>query len=221
MENKTDNGQSLEAQKVRQESEFVKHIEDFARYMNLEYITNSEKPRSLCIIAADCLDVKSGKHAMAHILLGDNRVGRCALRSTMEDSDRFSALVHELCDDDGGARSVEDLDEEIGSKQKQMTVSMWVCVGIAAWSAFIITLLAVGVANWITTVTNLLLMAWTAWLVIRDIRSLRQNLVLLRQQRKRAAGRQKMMSRMEQFTDFLRQMRAQIEEDAGDDDDDE
>ena len=203
---------------ARQESEFIKRIEDFARYIGPEYITTEDNPRSLCIIAADCLDAESGKHAMAHILLGSQRVGRCALRSMMEDNDAFAAQIHELFDDDGANRTVEDLDEEIGSKQKRLTVSVWVTVGIGMWAAFIIAMLVAGWANWITTVSNLLLMAWTAWLVIRDIRSLRRNLALLRQQRKRAAGRQKMMSRMGQFVDFLRNMRAQIEEDAGDDD---
>lgn len=213
-----DNRQSQEAQKIRQESEFIKRIEDFARYIGPEYITDDDNPRSLCIIAGDCLDAESGKHAMAHILLGSPRVGYCALRSMMEDNDAFAAQLHELCDDDGGSRSVDDLDEEIGRKQKWQTISMWVCVGIAVWSAALIVLLAVGKSNWITTVSNLLLMAWSAWLVIRDIRSLRRSLNQLRQQRKRAAGRQKMMSRVAQFGEFLRQMRAQIEEDAADND---
>jgi hypothetical protein len=204
---------------ARQESEFIKRIEDFARYIGPEYITADNNPRSLCIIAADCLDAESGKHAMAHVLLGNNRVGRCALRSMMEDNDVFAAQIHELFDDDGENRTVEDLDEEIGSKQKRLTVSVWVTVGIGMWAAVIIAMLIAGVANWITTVSNLLLMAWTAWLVIRDILSLRRSLGRLRQQRKRAAGRQKMMNRVSQFADFLRQMRAQIEEDAGDDDD--
>lgn len=218
---KQDNGQSQEAQMVRQESKFINQIESFARYMDAEYVTNSDQPRSLCIIAADCLDAKSGKHALAHILLGDNRVNRCALRSMMEENDRFSEQVHDLCDNDGEDRSVEDLDEEIGSKQKRMTLSKWICVGIAAWSAVIIAMFVVGIASWITTVSNLLLLAWCVILVGSEIRSLNRNIEKLKQQRKRAAGRQKIMSRMEQFTDFLRQMRAQIEEDAGDDDDDE
>jgi len=106
-----DNGRSQEAQKARQESEFIKRIDDFARYMAPEYITGSDNPRSLCIIAGDCLDEKEGKHAMAHIFVGNYRVGCCALHSMMEDNDTFAAQVHELCDDDGSNRSVEDLDE--------------------------------------------------------------------------------------------------------------
>lgn len=212
----TDNGQSPEARMARQESEFIKCIEDFARYIGPEYITAEDNPRSLCIIAADCLDAESGKHAMAHILLGSNRVGRCALRSMMEDNDAFAAQIHGLFDDDGANRTVEDLDEEINSKQKRLTFSMWMAIGCAAWIAALILFQVVGISHWITTASNMLLMAWTVWLVIRDIRSLRRSLDRLRQQRKRAAGRQKMMSRMEQFTDFLRQMRNQIEEDAGD-----
>ena len=216
-----DNGQSRMAQQVRQESEFIKRIEDFARYMAPEYITDSDNPRSLMIIAADCLDAKQGRHAMAHIMVGNDRVGRCALRSMMEDNDTFSSLVHELCDDDGGDRSVEDLDAEIARKQKRITYSMFgYGAVIAAWSAACIILSVAGIVHWTTTGSNLMLMAWCAVLIGRDIKSTSTELARLRQQRKRAAGRQKIVSRISQFADFLRQMRNQLEEDAGDDDED-
>ena len=185
-----DNGRSQMAQEVRQESEFIKRIEDFARYMAPEYITDSDNPRSLTIIAADCLDAKQGRCAMAHIMLGNDRVGRCALRSMMNDNDTFSAQVHELCDDDG-SRSVEELDESVA-----------------------------GLAHWLTTVSSLLLMAFTGMLIGRDVRSLRADIEKLRQQRKRAAGRQRIVNGISTFAEFLRQMRASLEEDAGDDDDD-
>ena len=203
---------------VRQESEFIKRVEDFARYMDPEYITDGDNPRSLCIIAADCLDEKRGRHAMAHIMLGDNRTVHCAIRSMMEDNDRFSALVHELCDDDGANRSVEDFDDEIGCKCSRLKWSIFMAMMIATWTAVFITLQLVGVGNWITTVSSLLMMGWCATLIGREIMSLRRDIARLRQQRKRAVGRQKMMSRVAQFGEFLRQMRAQIEEDAGDDD---
>lgn len=216
----TDNRQTPEAATVREKSEFIKRIEDFARYMTPEYINGSDNPRSLVIIAADCLDAKSGEHAMAHIMVGDNRVGRCALRSMMESNDTFAAQVHELCDDDG-SRSVEDLDGEIGRKRKQLTCSMWEAVGIAAWSATVILLLVAGLINWVTMVTTLLVMAWGAMLVGLDIKKLRLDIARLCQQRKRAVGRQRIMSRISEFGEFLRRMRSQLEEDAGEDDDDD
>ena len=206
---------------VRQESEFIKRIESFARYMAAEYVTDSDQPRSLCIIAADCLDAKSSKHAMAHIMIGDNRVNRCALRSMMEENDRFSEQVHDLCDNDGEDRSVEDLDEEIARKQKRMVRSLWAAVPVAAWSLACIALLVVGIAHWMTTVSSLMLMALCGMFIGRDIKTLRRDLARLRQQRKRAAGRQKIMSRVAQFGEFLRRMREQMEEDAADDADDE
>lgn len=214
----SDNGRSLEAQKVRQESEFIKRVEDFARYMAPEYITDGDHPRSLCIIAADCLDAKRGRHAMAHILIGDNHVGRCALRSMMEENDAFAEHVHELCDDDGGDRSVEELDVEIGRKKRRMTISIWSAVAVAAWSVVVIVLQALGIGHWAATVSSLLLMAWCGILVGMDIKSVRRDIARLRQQRKRAAGRRKIMGRMAQFGELLRQLRSQIEEDADDDD---
>lgn len=215
-----DNGQSYEAQEIRQESEFIKRIEDFARYMAPEYITGSDNLRSLCIIAGDCLDEREGKFAMAHIMVGDNRVARGALRSMMESSEDFASQVHELCDDDGSSRSVEDLDKEIGWKQKRLTRSTWFAVVIAAWSAALIALQVVGLGNWMTTVSSLLLMAFSAWYVGLDIASLRADIARLKQLRKRAVGRQKLMTYREHLAGFLRQIRAQIEEDAGDDEDD-
>ena len=218
---KHDNGRSQEAQRVREESEFIKRIEDFARYMAPEYITDSDNPRSLMIIAADCLDAKQGHYAMAHVMVGNDRVGRCALRSMMEDNDTFSSLVHELCDDDGGDRSVEDLDAEIARRQKRLTYSMFgYGAVIAAWSAACIVLSVAGIVHWATTGSSLMLMAWLAVLIGRDIKSTSTELARLRQQRKRAAGRQKIVSRISEFADFLRQMRNQLEEDAGDDDED-
>jgi hypothetical protein len=115
---------------------------------------------------------------------------------------------------------VEELDEEIARKQKRMVRSLWAAVPVAAWSLACITLLVVGIAHWMTTVSSLMLMALCGMFIGRDIQSLRRDLALLRQQRKRAAGRQKIVSRISQFADFLRQMRDQMEEDAGDDDDD-
>jgi len=132
---------------VRQESEFIKRIEDFARYMGPEYVTGSENPRSLCIIAADCLDAKRGLIAMAHVLLGNNHVGRCALRSMMNDQKVFSAQVHELCNEDGENRSVDDLDKEIASKRGKMKRSAFSAVMVAAWSAVLVVLQVVGTQN--------------------------------------------------------------------------
>lgn len=218
---KADNGKSQMAQQVREESEFIKRIEDFARYMAPEYITDSDNPRSLMIIAADCLDKKEGRHAMAHIMVGNDHVNSCAMRSMMKENDAFAAQVHELCDDDGGDRSVEDLDEEIGKKQKRLTRLMWAAVPVAAWSVACIALLAVGIAHWMTTVSSLMLMALCGMLIGLDIKSLRRDLARLRQQRKRAAGRRKIVSRISEFADALRHLREQMEEDAGDDDDDD
>ena len=215
-----DNGRSQEAQRVREESEFIKRIEDFARYMAPEYITDSDNPRSLMIIAADCLDAKEGRHAMAHIMVGNDRVGRCALRSMMEDNDTFSSLVHELCDDDGGSRPVEELDEEIGRRQKRQRNLYIISAVAAVWTLVLVALLITGISDRLMAASSIFMMLAVFATLYGQIRPLRSELARLRQQRKRAAGRQKIVSRISQFADFLRQMRNQLEEDAGDDDED-
>lgn len=216
---KTDNGQSQEAQTVRQKSEFIKRVEDFARFMDPEYITDND--RSLCIIAGDCLDRERGVHAMAHIMIGHDRVTRCAIRSMMEDNDKFSSLVHELCDNDGEDRSVEDIDEEIARKQKNLKRSIFIAVLDGIWSVALIALQVFGIAHLLTTISSLLLMALCGMFIGRNIKTLRMAIARLKQLRKRAVGRQKMMSRVARLGDFLRHMREQIEEDAADEDDDE
>lgn len=212
-----DNGKSQEARQVRQESEFIKRIDDFARYMGPEYITNSNQPRSLCIIAADCLDLKHGTLAMAHVMMGNNHVGRCALRSMMEGEEVFSAQVHELCNEDGSNRSVEDLDKEIASKRGKMKRSVFAAVMVAAWSAALVVLQVVGIAKWITTVSSLLLMAWLGMLVGCEIMSLRKDIARLRQLRKRAKIRQKSASRISEFSEFLSWMISKMGDNASDD----
>jgi hypothetical protein len=157
---------------------------------------------------------------VANILLGDGRIGRCALRSMMEDNASFAAQVHELFDDDGANRTVEDLEEEIGRKKKRLKHSIFMAVLGGTWSAVLIAMQVTGIANLLTTISSLLLMALCGMFIVRDIKTLHADLARLRQQRRRAAGLQKMMGRMAEFTEFLRQMRRQMEEDAGDDDED-
>ena len=216
----TDNQQSQMAKQARQESEFIKRIGDFARYMVPEYINGSANPRSMMIIAADCVDEKQGKHALAQIMVGDNRVGRCALRSMMEDNDTFSAIVHELCEEDGENRSIEELDEDIARKKNRLKISICTAVVITLWSASLVFFQAAGLANWMTTISSLLLMALCGMFIGRDIRTLRASIGVLHRLRKHAVGRQRIMSRAKEFTEFLRRMRDELEGEAGEDDDD-
>ena len=206
---------------VKKESEFIKRVDDFARFMAPEYIIGSGQPRSLIIIAADCLDEEKGRYAMAHVMVGDNRESLYALRSMMEDNDTFSTMVHDLCKEDGADRSVENLDAEIGRNKKRMAGSMWAAVAIGVWTGIIIALQVAGITDLITTVSNVLLMAWYLFMVYRDIKILRSELEKLRQQRKRAVGRQMLMGQMDAMRQFFEKMRGRIEEDAADDDDDD
>ena len=60
---KQGNYDSCEAQQVRQQSEFLKRVHDFAEYMHKEYIAESDGEMSLFISASDGT-------------LGDDKVGR-------------------------------------------------------------------------------------------------------------------------------------------------
>lgn len=123
---KTDN-------KLTEESEYIKRISDFACFMAPEYIIGSSNPRSLIIIASDCIDAGSGKHAMAHIMVGSNKVSLCALRSMMEDNDDFARLVHLAYEADGGSESVKDIDQRIGICRRRLRTGY----GLAAMTGFL------------------------------------------------------------------------------------
>lgn len=60
---KQGNYDSCEAQQVRQQSEFLKRVHDFAEYMHKEYISESDGEMSLFISASDST-------------LADDKVGR-------------------------------------------------------------------------------------------------------------------------------------------------
>ena len=149
---KQGNFDSCEAQQVRQQSEFLKRLHDFAEYMQKEYIAESDGEMSLFISANDGT-------------LGDDKVGRMqcvmgrealvitGLASFMEEGDNRELFraARRMADD------YDDLPQRRKELRRQRRVLYTLMAVSALWACAIILLQVFGVADWITTVSNLLL----------------------------------------------------------------
>ncbi len=152
---KQGNYDSCEAQQVRQQSEFLKRVHDFAEYIHKEYIAESDGEMSLFISANDGT-------------LGDDKVGRMqcvmgrealvitGLASFMEEGDNRELFraARRMADD------YDDLPQRRKELRRQRRVLYTLMAVSALWACAIILLQVFGVADWITTVSNLLLMTF-------------------------------------------------------------
>lgn len=152
---KQGNYDSCEAQKVRQQSEFLKRVHDFAEYMQKEYIAESDGEMSLLINASDGT-------------LGDDKVGRmqCVMgREALVITGLASWLEDgEHCELFRAARRMADDYDNLPQRRKELRRQRRVLYTLmtvsALWACAIILLQVSGMGNWITTVSNLLLMTF-------------------------------------------------------------
>ena len=152
---KKGNDGSCETQQVRQRSEFLKRVHNFAEYMQKEYIAESDGEMSLFISANDGT-------------LGDDKVGRMqcvmgrealvvtGLASLMEDGDsrELFRAARRMADD------YNDLPQRRKELRRQRRVLYVLSGATVLWACAIILLRVFGVADWITTVSNSILAAF-------------------------------------------------------------
>ena len=74
------NRQTAETGDLRQRSEFIKRVYDFARFMQSEHIDNGDKAMLICAIDGE---VGEGRTGMAQIVLGEPRMVTAGLSSMM------------------------------------------------------------------------------------------------------------------------------------------
>lgn len=176
MIDKKGNNDSCEAQQVRQQSEFLKRVHDFAEYMHKEYISESDGEMSLFISASDGT-------------LGDDKVGRMqcvmgrealvvtGLASWLEDGEHreMFRVARRMADD------YDDLPQRRKELRRQRRVLYTLMTISALWACAIILLQVFGVANRITTVSNLLLMIFIGLQLWSFRANLRHKLARLRE----------------------------------------
>jgi len=152
---KQGNYDSCEAREVRQRSEFLRRVHDFAEYMQKEYISESDGEMSLFISAGDSTLGENGV-GRVQCVMGQQWMVATGLASLMEDGDsrELFRAARRMADD------YDDLPERRKELRRQRRVLYTLMSLSALWACAIILLQVFGIANWITTVSNLLLMAF-------------------------------------------------------------
>lgn len=196
-----DNRHSEEAARVREKSEFLKRVDDFARYMNMEYIDGSDD-LSLMICAGDRSMDGASKSGMAHIMLGSQVMNTAALDSMLREDGfgdvmKIARLVNAGTDD--------DMDTAIRYKRRRLHIDIGIAVLLVVWTLCLIAMGVFGVMHWAMTLSNLALMAFT-WLgVLREIRPLWRQVARLE-----ADAREERKSRMELYAREVQKMTSDL-----------
>ena len=165
---KQGNYDSCEAQQVRQQSEFLKRVHDFAEYMHKEYISENGCEMSLLINASDGTlgDDKVGR---VQCVMGRDALVITGLASWLEDREHreMFRVARRMADD------YDDLPERRKELRRLRMVLYTLMTASALWACAITLLQVFGIGNWITTVSNLLLMTFVGlqlWSFRADLR---------------------------------------------------
>ena len=165
---KQGNYDSCDAREVRQQSEFLKRVRDFAEYMHKEYIAESDGEMSLLINASDGT-LSDDKVGRLQCVMGRDALVITGLASWLEDGEHreMFRVARRMADD------YDDLPQRHKELRRQRRVLYTLISITALWTCCIVLFQAFGVANWITTVSNLLLIVFVGlqlWSFRADLR---------------------------------------------------
>ena len=152
---KQGNYDSCETQQVRQQSEFLKRVHDFAEYMHKEYISESDGEMSLFISASDST-LADDKVGRMQCVMGSEALVATGLASLMEEGDNrelFRAARRMAGDYD-------DLPQRRKELRRQRRVLYLLTGATVLWACAIIQLWVFGIVDWINTITNSILTAF-------------------------------------------------------------
>lgn len=208
----TDNTNSKEAQTVLSQSEFIKCVEDFAHFVQKEYVTEGSDC-SLIICASDCSLDNEENTGVAQIMMGNRMQNTKAILSMMN-TDGFSELfrlarIISLDEEDEDAATV------IEDKRKSLRFSYIVLAVNILWCLFVVVTRLFGVGSWLTVIAILLLMGYSIDKVVMDIIVLRRQIKRINKQ-VRSEFREKVKYRIAELQEAYRNL---VQQD--DDDDDE
>ena len=173
---KQGNYDSCEAQEVRQQSEFLKRVSDFAEFMHKEYINESDGEMSLFISAGDSTLGENGV-GRVQCVMGQQWMVAAGLASWLKDGDHREIFraARRMADD------YTDLPERRKELNRQRRVLYTMMIVSALWVCAIILFQVFGIVNWITTVSNLLLMTYAGLQLWSFRAELRHKLARLRE----------------------------------------
>lgn len=162
-----DNRESREAAEVKEKSEYLKRVTDFAEFVQKEYVDESDG-KALVIMAIDRVGV-DGKDATSCIMVGDKNMCVVGLSRMMQQDGmrQVMQLARMLADDYG------DLDERLLIVRRKRMVLWWVTALSFVWGGIVVAFKAMGVSDWLSMALDSLLMCvigywlWQAWHEVR------------------------------------------------------
>ena len=147
------NYDSCEAREVRRQSEFLKRVHDFAKYMHKEYIAESDGEMSLFISANDST-LADDKVGRMQCVMGSEALVTTGLASLMEDGDSRELFR-------AARRMADDYLPQRRKELRRQRRVLYTLMTVSALRACAIILLRVfGIVDWINTITNSILTAF-------------------------------------------------------------
>lgn len=159
--------------KDERQSEYIKIVVDFAKYMQKEYI--DESGDKCLLISAGDRNVDANKQGIIHAVVGNKEMVIANMVSLMKQKEtaeifRMARIVN---------NDVDDLINVISGKRHRLRILYGLSAISALWVLLLVVFTAFGMSNWITTISNLLLMVYVAYLLIREICTLRRQIARL------------------------------------------
>ena len=201
---------TAEAKELRERSEFIKRVTDFAQYMQKEYVDESDGELAMMICASD-RSFSDEKAGAAHIVMGGRATMTAAVASMMQE-ERMGEIFRVARMVAGDAQSIKG---NVGGLRRRLRTSYCLAGLSAAWTLCIGGFQVFGIANWITTVSNLLLMAFVGFQLYGLIRDLRRKLQAIEREERRDR-RDRVQMGMAAFAEMMRRMAQRNDEDEED-----
>lgn len=201
---------TAEARELRERSEFIKRVTDFAQYMQKEYVDGSDGEVAMMICASD-RSFSDEKAGAATIVMGGKATMTAALAEMMRE-ERTGELFRVARMVAGEAQSAS---EDAGPLKRRLRTGYGMAGLTAFWTLCIVGFQVWGVANWITTVSNLLLMAFVGFQLYGLIRDQRRKLQAIEREERRDR-RDRVQMGMAAFAEMMRRMAQKNDEDEED-----
>ena len=161
---------SQAGEKIREQSEYIRQAESFARYAHEEWVRPDAMERSLMMCCVD--ETVSDGTGVLMICTGNRQLTAHAVNTMMESE--------ELSDVFAKARRISEMKEdwlERISEEKKNLRTHYIGVGVCGgWTLCLIALWLFADTSIITTTSNLLLMGYIFFMLWRNIRDCRRRI---------------------------------------------
>ena len=206
--------ESQTGEKIREQSEYIRQAESFARYAHEEWVRQGASERSLMMC---CMDETVSDGTGVFVVCTGNRLLAAHAVNIMMESEELSDVFDR-------ARRISEMKEDwlerIDQAKKEQRDN-YIAVGIfSLWTLCLIAMWAFAEVSLITTVSNLLLMGFVLYLQARRIMDCRRRIA-----KYTAADKRQKKAVLEEVRDGVRKLMDMVfnrdDDDEEDEDDDE